>query len=258
MLSSSLPSTTPSISRTRARIEAIVARHATKEAKAQLESEKAWRRQHERSNERDQRKERRPVTEQTPVLLRLETEGLEQLWEAVKENKSLVHFNTYCRRNNSPCWIWQATTGGKKGSGAASPFTTKQGYGYIALLGLGKTSLMVTHLALWTRSRSLRPSRRFHVSHLCHRPACFNPDHLCQEHREHNAVRNGCRAFRDEDCLVSDCIHHPPCIVAHVENEHRVKDKSTKASSSPASRKRKHPEPDENQPPSDCIDLTSE
>jgi len=181
MLTSSLSSTAPSVPRIRARIEAIVARHATREATAQLESEKAWRREHERSNERDQRKQRRPVTEQTPILSRLETEGLEQLWEAVKDNKRLVFFNEYCRRNDSPCWIWQATTGGKKGSGGASPFTTKQGYGYISLLGLGKTSLMVTHLALWTRSHSLQPSRRFHVSHLCHRPACFNPETICAE-----------------------------------------------------------------------------
>jgi len=195
-LASSVSSPVPSTSRIRARIEAIVARHATAEAKAQLESERAWRKKHERCNERDAKKERRPVAEQTPILSRLEIEGLNELWEIVKDNKSLAYLNAYCRRNDSPCWMWQATTGGKKGSGKASPFTTKQGYGYISLLGLGKTSLMVTHLALWTRSHSLQPSRRFHVSHLCHRPACFNPDHLCQEHRESNAVRNGCRAFR--------------------------------------------------------------
>jgi len=119
----------------------------------------------------------------------------------------------------------------------------KQGYGHINLPGLGKAALMVTHLALWTRSHSLRPTRRDHVSHLCHTPACFNPVHLCSEHRLMNAGRNGCLAFRDAQCLESDCIHTPPCIVAYKANPLRVKDKSTKVSTGTAdnskSRKRR-------------------
>jgi len=262
-----------SVSRIRSRIQRLVEQHATDEAKNQLKEEKAWRKEHERNNRRDEIKERRPVTEQTPILSRLETEGLQELWDFVKDNKREVYQNEYCRRQNSPCWMWKAEVGGKKGSGQASPFTTKQGYGYISLIGLGKTSLMVTHLALWTRCSTLQPSRRFHVSHRCHTPACFNPDHLCQEHRELNSVRNRCLAFRDEECLISDCIHSPPCIVAFKENEHRVKDKSTVHSTlgpllnitnAPGNRKRKlsssssssSSSSEENG--SSCIDLTSD
>jgi len=213
-----------SAARSRSRIERIVTQHATAEAKQQFREEQAWRSEHEYNNRRNARKERRPVIEQSPVLLRLKTEGLRELWELVKDNHTVQYQNEYCRRNNTPCWIWQACRGG--------PFTTKQGYGYIALLGLGKTSLMVTHLALWTRCSTLQPSRRFHVSHRCHTPACFNPDHLCQEHREINSARNGCLAFRDAECLISDCIHNPPCIVAFRENMQRVRDRSTVTSTS--------------------------
>jgi len=223
--------------------------HATDEANAQLRQEKEWRRSNEVGNKRRERKKRKPVAEQTPILKRLQTEGLEKLWDLVKDNKTLLYQNEYCRRTNSPCWIWQHQVR-KNGSKDGSPFTEKQGYGYIGLLGLGKASLMVTHLALWTRSHSLSPSRRDHVSHLCHTPACFNPNHLCQEHRLMNAGRNGCKAFRDPQCLTSDCIHTPPCIVAHRANPDRVMDKSTVASggtsdqykTSPTKRKREEGE----------------
>jgi len=218
-----------STSRTRSRIQEIVRKHATDEAKTQLRQEQDWRSSNEIGNKRRDKKERKPVADQTPILQRLKTEGLEELWEVVKVNKTLLFQNEHCRRTDSPCWIWQCEAR-KKGSKDGSPYTKKQGYGYIGLLGLGKASLMTTHLALWTRSHSLTPSRRDHVSHLCHTPACFNPNHLCQEHRLMNAGRNGCRAFRDQERLISDCIHTPPCIVAHTANPDRVLDKSTVAS----------------------------
>jgi len=218
-----------STSQIRSRIEEIVKKHGTDEAKAQLAEEKEWRKSNEKGNKRRDKKERRSVVDQAPLLLRLKTEGLEELWDLVKDNKTLLFQNEYCRKTNSPCWIWQ-TQVRKKGSRDGNPYTKKQGYGYIGLLGLGKASLMVTHLALWTRSHSLRPTRRDQVSHLCHTPACFNPNHLRQEHRLLNAGRNGCQAFRDLECLISDCIHTPACIVAHTANPDRVVDKSTVAS----------------------------
>jgi hypothetical protein len=211
-----------SADRIRDRIKSIVEAHATDEAKQQDEGEKKWRQENVVNNRQLAPKERRKVKDQIPILSRLRTEGLEQLWELVKENREERYQNEHCRRSNSPCWIWQTRK--------RTPFTEKQGYGYINLVGLGKTALMVTHLALWTRCHSLRPTRRDHVSHLCHTPECFNPDHLCSEHRLMNAGRNGCLAFRDDQCLVSDCIHIPPCIVAYTTNLKRVKDKSTKAS----------------------------
>jgi len=215
--------------RLRSRIQEIVQKHATDDAKTQLRHEQEWRKSNDAGNKRREKEERKPVADQMPIIRRLKTEGLEELWDLVKDNKTLFFQNEYCRRTHSPCWIWQCQVR-KKGSRDGSPFTKKQGYGYIGLLGLGKASLMVTHLALWTRSHSVTPTRRDHVSHLCHTPACFNPDHLCQEHRLMNAGRNGCLAFRDPQCLISDCIHTPACIVAHTANTDRVVDKSTVAS----------------------------
>ena len=248
-----------SIDRIRDRVKRIVKEHATDEAKQQTKGEKQWRKKNEVNNKRKVKKTRRAVKDQLPILSRLRTEGLEQLWDFVKDNHTKVYQNEYCNRHNSPCWLWQARAG--------SPFTKKQGYGYINLSGLGKTALMVTHLALWTRSHSLRPTRRDHVSHLCHTPECYNPDHLCSEHRLMNAARNGCLAFRDVQCLVSDCIHTPSCIVAHRPNAERVQDKSTKASTGTAdnskSRKRKRvsSESDEEEAEDDkcdTIDLVSD
>jgi len=221
-----------SADRIRSRIKGIVQEHATEEAKQQTEGEKNWRQKNEVNNKRKTVKVRRKVKDQIPILSRLRTEGLEQLWDFVKDNHKQVYQNEHCRRNNSPCWIWQPRDG--------SPFTMKQGYGHINLCGLGKTALMVTHLALWTRSHSLRPTRRDHVSHLCHTPACFNPVHLCSEHRLMNAGRNGCLAFRDDQCLESDCIHTPPCIAAYRANPLRVKDKSTKATTGTADNSYSH------------------
>jgi len=218
-----------STSRIRARVQEIVLKYATDEAMTQLRQEQEWRRSNEIGNRRRDKKERRPVADQTPIIKRLKTEGLEELWDLVKDNKTLLYQNEYCRRTDSPCWIWQCEIR-KKGSKDGSPYTKKQGYGYIGLLGMGKASLMTTHLALWTRSHSLKPTRRDHVSHLCHTPACFNPNHLCQEHRLMNAGRNGCLAFRDQECLISDCLQTPPCIVAHRANPDRVMDKFTVAS----------------------------
>jgi len=219
---------TLSTSRVRSRIKEIVEAYATVEAQTQLQAERAWRQANETNNKRSEKKERKPVADQLPILSRLQTEGLEELWALVKDNKTITFQNEYCRRMNSPCWLWKVQKR-KKGSQDGSSFTMKQGYGYIGLLGLGRASLMVTHLALWTRMHTLQPTRRNHVSHLCHTPACFNPDHLCQEHRLMNANRNGCQAFRDHLCLTSDCAHTPPCIVAHQANPDRVRDKSTVA-----------------------------
>ncbi len=203
----------------RKRIEKIVKEHATEEAKQQFEQEKKWRKENEVNNKRREKKTRRAVKDQTPILLRLRSAGRQQLWDFVKGNRKEVYQNEYCRRNNTPCWLWQAHRG--------SPLTIKQGYGYINLVGLGKAALMVTHLALWTRQNTIKPSRRDHTSHLCHTPGCYNPDHLYPEHRTQNANRNGCLAFRDDNCLESDCAHEPRCIVAFKANEERVPDKST-------------------------------
>ncbi len=223
-----------SVSHVRNRIERIVQRYVTDEAKQQLQAEKSWRKGNERNNQRREKKQRKPISEQIPILARLTTEGLEELWKLVKDNKKIVYLNEYCRRHNTPCWEWKAEVG-KKGSKNRLPYTRKQGYGYVSLLGLGKTSLMVTHLALWTRMHSLKPTRRDVVSHRCHNPICFNPDHLCQEHHLLNSGRNGCSAFRDAECLVSDCIHGPHfCIAAHSSNPDRVPDQSTVASTGTA------------------------
>jgi len=55
-----------------------------------------------------------------------------------------------------------------------------------------------------------------------------------------NAGRNGCLAFRDDQCLVSDWIHTSPCIVAYRANPLRVQDKSTKATTGTADNSYSH------------------
>jgi len=259
-----------SISSLRSRIKGIVERHATDDAKQQLQAEKVWRQGNERNNQRRVKKQRKPVAEQIPILSRLKTEGLEELWNLVKGNRTILYQNEYCRRNDTPCWMWKSSVS-KKGSKDANPFTVKQGYGYISLLGLGKTTLMVSHLALWTRCHGLTPTRRYVVSHRCHTPSCFNPDHLCQEHYRLNTGRDGCLAFRDVECLGSDCIHQPQfCIVAHKSNPDRVKDRSTVTSMGTAdnskspsnARKRKRgedaAEEEESTDEEEVIDLTDQ
>jgi Zinc-binding loop region of homing endonuclease len=34
--------------------------------------------------------------------------------------------------------------------------------------------------------------RQWDVSHLCHKPNCFNPDHLAVEHHRDNMLRRQC------------------------------------------------------------------
>jgi len=96
-----------STSRIRARVQEIVLKYATDEAMTQLRQEQEWRRSNEIGNRRRDKKERKPVADQTPILQRLKTEGLEELWDLVKDNKTLLYQNEYCRRTDSPCWIWQ-------------------------------------------------------------------------------------------------------------------------------------------------------
>jgi len=214
------------------RITRIVGQYRTDEAKQQFAEEQAWRQENEHNNQRSRKKARRAVADQIPVLLKLRTEGLGELWGVVKGNKRDVYRNEYCHRTNSPCWEWVVplNTGQR---GTRPPFSQKQGYGYIGLLGLGKAALCITHLALWsTMGETLirrPPTRSRVVSHLCHWPPCFNPNHLCQETRDENLSRDGCVAFGDPGCQVRSCNHEPQCIVAHSPSPFRVQDGNTPA-----------------------------
>jgi Zinc-binding loop region of homing endonuclease len=51
----------------------------------------------------------------------------------------------------------------------------------------------------------------FEVSHLCHQPDCFNPDHLTIERKARNNLRNECPKFGQ--CV---CRQQPPCLIVFV------------------------------------------
>lgn len=54
------------------------------------------------------------------------------------------------------------------------------------------------------------------ASHLCDRPACFNPDHIADEPINMNNARKGCvgelKCFVHGTVIVNLCVHTPPCI----------------------------------------------
>lgn len=64
---------------------------------------------------------------------------------------------------------------------------------------------------------SLPPTSEHEVSHLCHNPACVNPDHLIWEFHRANVAREKCRYTRSIKCpgcehTFSLCKHDPKCI----------------------------------------------
>lgn len=55
----------------------------------------------------------------------------------------------------------------------------------------------------------------YEVSHLCHRRACFNPDHLVVEPRDLNRARNACQGL--SKVIIRGVTYHP---CAHWDDEH--------------------------------------
>lgn len=61
----------------------------------------------------------------------------------------------------------------------------------------------------------------FQVSHLCHNPRCFNPDHLIVEESARNIARNMCKGheivefagLRYHPCPHGQNGRHPPCLL---------------------------------------------
>ena len=83
-----------------------------------------------------------------------------------------------------------------------------------------KKEFYIHHLALIAAGRvgELKGSP-YQVSHLCHQPTCFNPEHLVVETREENLARNRCIGWTWLTCpcpcgvKFNPCTHIPKCIL---------------------------------------------
>ncbi len=84
------------------------------------------------------------------------------------------------------------------------------------------------HVLSFIDEKGFQPDgRTLQVSHLCHTPACFNPEHLIAETPLANNNRKNCLVWIDcQRCkkVWRLCKHEPPCIKykANVENEASV------------------------------------
>jgi hypothetical protein len=165
---------------------------------------------------------------QLPGLCKIHAEGLVQLWELIRSNRNEVFINDEAKSRRSPCWVWRYAVAGRTGCRAACPFTEKQGYGHIALVGLHQATIQVTHLSLWNKQTvggkrdETICTRNDVASHLCHNTLCFNPEHLIKERFVKNSSRNGCKG--------SPCCHVPKCLAVHCPNPRRSGHSSKKKS----------------------------
>lgn len=100
-----------------------------------------------------------------------------------------------------------------------------KGYVKIKITGRGRKEYYLHHLALIANGRgaelSLLLSGSHQVSHLCHQPNCFNPDHLKVETAAYNLQRSHCQGLvviaKCPSCshTFSPCKHEPRCMLLH-------------------------------------------
>jgi len=148
------------------------------------------------------------------VLEQYTHEGRLELWELVLSNpiRRVLCTNSYCQ---AECWLW--TSHKKLGKGGSHdsripPFTSEHGYGVITR-GKGRGKIKVIQLACYSKyGRVVQYGEN--ASHLCHNPACINPDHLVIESAHKNNIRVACpcwsNATNGEKQWI--CPHAPQCL----------------------------------------------
>jgi hypothetical protein len=95
------------------------------------------------------------------------------------------------------------------------PFSDELGYGVLQR-GHGRAKIKVIQLAVWTKGEQLVPHGQ-NASHLCHNPACINPDHLVIETCGKNNRRVACPCWcfvpgAENQQRMRICSHDPPCL----------------------------------------------
>jgi len=124
------------------------------------------------------------------------------------------YFGPY-QTNSTKCWLAMKTKNKKSGT---------KGYCKIKVGGLkkgggGRAEYYVHHLILILHNRKdelrqLADGKQ--VSHLCHNPNCFQPEHLVVEDAAVNLSRNKCIRVSCPCCktIFSNCTHQPQCILS--------------------------------------------
>jgi len=92
--------------------------------------------------------------------------------------------------------------------------TKENGYVQVSWGGANKFCV-IEELLLW--SQGVIKDSGEHCSHLCCRPLCLVPAHICAEGAQENNLRKGCRVWVDcphGDCSkkILLCEHEPRCI----------------------------------------------
>jgi len=99
----------------------------------------------------------------------------------------------------SSCWI-------------SMKVSNQKGYVQLCLDGM----YFCVHVVAFWEKEGKGPAEGFHVSHLCHNPACFNPDHLISESSKDNNSRKGCLVWipcpHCKNSVIGICPHQPSCI----------------------------------------------
>lgn len=129
----------------------------------------------------------------------LRAEDLHQMVKVETANISRVIAGTTCQAIHfTPArrWLWNRV---------------KRQYQYdLYLRRTGKIERYrpsIRRLMFLTKDPELFFNKKYQVSHLCHNPMCYNPDHLSFEVGVVNLARNGCPG-------PPACRHHPQCLVA--------------------------------------------
>lgn len=163
----------------------------------------------QRRTSKGPKEKRKQGRENKSTLHRLTAEERALIWEKVNGCHKTT-FNPHFVDNSaepipfSDCWLSR--------SKLVNP---TNGYGFFpesySRFGL-KSKVPLHVLALYIRTGEIADNPEV-ASHLCHRPACYNPEHLCKEHNKINLSRVGClRALKTEEGEVYDlCPHRPSC-----------------------------------------------
>jgi len=148
------------------------------------------------------------------VLEQYTHEGRLELWELALSNpiRRVLCINSYCQ---AECWLWTSHKKSGKGGSHDSripPFTSEHGYGVISR-GKGRGKIKVIQLACYSKFGKVVLYGE-NASHLCHNPACINPDHLVIESAHKNNIRVGCPCWSHSTNgeKQSICPHAPQCL----------------------------------------------